>query len=54
MKIAIRKFADCLMADKWPGYTEEPINVGLGGFDRKVIDQFGTRQDEALFNSAQD
>jgi hypothetical protein len=54
MKIAIRKFADCLMAGKWPGYTEEPINVGLGGFDRKIIDQFGTRQDEALFNSAQD
>lgn len=54
MRIALRKFADCLAADKWPGYADGPIDVGLASFDRRLIDQFGSRQDEALFNSAQD
>lgn len=35
---AIRKFADCLSADKWPGYADEPLSVGLPIWARKQID----------------
>lgn len=35
---AIRKFADCLSADKWPGYSDEPSAVGLPIWARKRID----------------
>jgi hypothetical protein len=35
---AIRKFADCLSADKWPAYSDEPSLCGLAGWARKQID----------------
>lgn len=35
---AIRKFATCLEADSWPGYADEPIQVGLPVWARKQID----------------
>lgn len=35
---AIRMFARCLDAGKWPGYADEPIQVGLPIWSRKQID----------------
>ncbi|UIJ43760.1 PD-(D/E)XK nuclease-like domain-containing protein [Sphingomonas cannabina] len=35
---AIRKFAECLSADRWPGYADEPAQVGLPVWARKRID----------------
>src|SRR3546814_9912676 len=29
MRMAIRRFADCLAADHWPAYADEPTEVGL-------------------------
>lgn len=51
MKIARQRFADCLAADKWPSYADEPTEVGLDTFNRRTIDQFGTAQDAALINA---
>lgn len=36
---AIRLFADCLAADRWPGYADEPAPVGLPGWLRARIDE---------------
>lgn len=35
---AIRLFADCLSADRWPGYADEPALCGISGWARKQID----------------
>jgi hypothetical protein len=35
---AIRLFADCLSADRWPGYADEPSLCGVSGWARKQID----------------
>jgi hypothetical protein len=35
---AIRLFADCLSADRWPGYADEPALCGVSGWARKQID----------------
>lgn len=35
---AIRKFADCLSADRWPAYSNEPTLCGLTGWARRSID----------------
>ena len=35
---AIRLFADCLSADRWPGYADEPALCGMSGWARKQID----------------
>lgn len=35
---AIRLFADCLSADNWPAYADEPTEVGLPEYARKRID----------------
>lgn len=35
---AINRYADCLSADRWPGYSDEPSRVGLPGWSRKEID----------------
>jgi hypothetical protein len=35
---AIRKFADCASADKWPAYSDEPTLCGLTGWARRTID----------------
>lgn len=44
---AIRIFADCLSADRWPGYADEPVQIGLPGWERKVIDEDATLHDMA-------
>ncbi|GEM70981.1 hypothetical protein SAQ01S_07470 [Sphingomonas aquatilis NBRC 16722] len=36
---AIRTFADCLSADRWPGYADEPAVCGVSGWARREIDQ---------------
>lgn len=36
---AIRRFADCLHHDKWPGYSDEPFEIGLPAWARKTIDE---------------
>jgi hypothetical protein len=36
---AIRLFADCLSADRWPAYSDEPSECGLPGWARHQIDQ---------------
>jgi hypothetical protein len=38
---AIRIFADCLNAGKWPGYSDTPSVLGLPGWERKMIDETG-------------
>jgi len=35
---AIRLFADCLSADRWPGYADEPEMCGISGWSKKQID----------------
>jgi hypothetical protein len=35
---AIRLFAECLSADRWPAYSDEPSLCGLAGWARKQID----------------
>ena len=35
---ALRLFADCLAADKWPGFADEPVQLGLPVWSRKSID----------------
>lgn len=44
---AIRLFAGCLSKDKWPGYADEPIQIGLPGWERKHIDDDSTLHDLA-------
>ena len=51
-RIAIRRFADCLSSGKWPGWADEPTPVGLPGFARKIIDEYGTAQDASLLSAA--
>jgi hypothetical protein len=51
MRMAVTRFAEALSADKWPSYADEPTEVGLPGWARKTIDQFGSRQDAALINA---
>lgn len=52
---AIRTFADCLAADKWPSYTSEEIQmVGLPAWARKSIDEFGGMNAATLVNSYQE
>ncbi|MFE8106946.1 hypothetical protein DTL00_12935 [Sphingomonas melonis] len=36
---AIRTFANCLSADRWPGYADEPAVCGVSGWARREIDQ---------------
>lgn len=54
MRKAVRKFADCLEKDEWPGYVTEPTEVGLPAWARKAIDDHGTMNQAALINSAED
>jgi hypothetical protein len=52
---AIRTFADCLAADKWPSYTSEEIQmIGLPVWARKSIDEFGGINAATLVNSYQE
>ena len=39
---AIRLFADCLMANRWPGYADEPVEVGLPSWTRHKIDEIAS------------
>jgi hypothetical protein len=48
---AIRRFAECLSADKWPGYSDDVSAVGLPGWDRKQIDD-DTTLHEAAWSAA--
>lgn len=49
---AIRIFAECLSADKWPGYADEPVQVGLPSWDRKVLDEDSTLHGAAWSEAA--
>lgn len=51
MRMAVRRFADCLAADHWPAYTTEPTEVGLHFAARRTIDFHGSEQDAALINA---
>lgn len=44
---AIRVFAECLSADRWPGYADEPLQIGLPGWSRKEVDDDATLHDIA-------
>lgn len=35
---AIRLFADCLSADRWPGYADQPALCGISGWAKKQMD----------------
>ena len=35
---AIRLFAECLSTGRWPGYSDEPSQIGLPGWERKRLD----------------
>jgi len=51
-RAAIRIFADCLAADKWPSYTSEEIQmVGLPAWGRRMIDEHGGANAATLINS---
>lgn len=54
-KKAIRKFAECLAKgtepEHWPAYTSEPELIGLPGWARRAIDNFGSLQEAALVNA---
>lgn len=50
MRRAVRKFADCLSADKWPGYADDPLPVGLPIYARMNHDN--NDPDEAAFAAA--
>lgn len=39
---AIRLYAECLSRDNWPGYSDEPSQIGLPGWERKTIDDDST------------
>lgn len=49
---AIRIFADCLSTGKWPGYADEPVMLGLPGWERKVIDEGITPEGSAWGEAA--
>lgn len=49
---AIRTYAGCLSADRWPGYADEPIQCGLPGWSRKTIDDDETLHDAAWSQAA--
>lgn len=51
-RMAIRRFADCLSADKWPGYADEPLPVGLPGWERHRIDEGVTPDGMAMAAAA--
>lgn len=51
MRMAVRRFADCLAADHWPAYADEPTEVGLHYGARRTIDLHGSEQDAALINA---
>tara|TARA_R110002074_G_scaffold262994_1_gene435080 strand:+ start:3429 stop:4457 length:1029 start_codon:yes stop_codon:yes gene_type:complete len=36
---AIRIFADCLSADRWPGYADEPSYCGMSSWAHRIIDK---------------
>lgn len=36
---AIRLFADCLSADRWSGYADEPAVCGISGWAKKQMDE---------------
>jgi hypothetical protein len=48
---AIRIFADCLSTGNWPGYADEPVMLGLPGWERKVIDE-GLTPERAAWGEA--
>ena len=54
---AIRTFAECLNkgteAHHWPAYTTEPEIIGLPGWARNSIDQYGSVQEAALINATE-
>jgi hypothetical protein len=41
---AINLFADCLEKDRWPGFADDPIQVGLPIWSRMRIDDFDTAE----------
>lgn len=50
---AIAIFADCLNSDRWPGYADEPLAVGLPQWARKQIDEAdGPTQVETAWGEA--
>jgi hypothetical protein len=49
---AIRRFAECLSADKWPGYSDDVTQIGLPGWERKLIDDDPTLHSAALAEAA--
>lgn len=49
---AVRLFADCLAADKWPGYADEPTQCGLPGWARHQIDNPPTDEAEPFAEAA--
>jgi len=49
---SIRIFADCLSAGKWPGYADEPRQVGLPGWARSRIDNANTEEQPAFAAAA--
>ncbi len=51
-RFAIRAFAKCLDTGKWPGYADEPAQVGLPYWARKQIDDGTTPESVAWAEAA--
>ena len=49
-RTAVRRFAECLSADRWPGYSDQPTLLGLPQWERRMIDEHGG--DEAWSEAA--
>lgn len=49
---AIQLFADCLHADRWPSYADEPVQIGLPHWSRKQIDEGMMPPDASAFDEA--
>jgi hypothetical protein len=49
---AIRLFARCLNEDHWPGYADDPVELGLPGWSRKQIDDGITPEGSAWAEAA--
>ena len=49
---AIRIYADCLNSGQFPGYADEPVQLGLPGWERKRIDEGSTGHDIAWSEAA--
>jgi|GEM_PF-979177 len=50
---AMRELKRCLETDVWPGYTDEPVIIGLNKFEQDQLESLETEQAQAEYNQEQ-